>query len=83
VIRLQGDRRLRSCAQGQRAALRRRIYHIKFWGDDERGCATVLRMTTLGDRVKVERRSTAAGFSRALAPPDLRQGEGNRLEGGH
>jgi sulfate transport system ATP-binding protein len=31
-----------------------RFYDLKFWRDDDNGIATVVRTTTLGDRVKVE-----------------------------
>ena len=37
-----------------------RFYDLKFWRDDA-GCARVVRMTTLGDRVKVEAQIDGAG----------------------
>jgi len=38
-----------------------RHYDLKFWCEDDGGCATVVRMTRLGDRVKVEAAIDGAG----------------------
>ena len=46
---------------GTRATAVLRFYDLKFWRDDEAGIATVTRMTTLGDRVKVEAVIDGAG----------------------
>jgi sulfate transport system ATP-binding protein len=41
-------------AEGEPVAVVLRFYDLKFWREDEGGIATVVRTTTLGDRVKVE-----------------------------
>ena len=48
-------------AEGTPVAIVIRHYDLKFWRDDDGGCATVVRMTTLGDRVKVEAAIDGAG----------------------
>lgn len=45
---------------GARVSIVIRLYDLKFWRDD-RGHATVVRVTTLGDRVKVEAAINGAG----------------------
>ena len=45
---------------GTRVSIVIRLYDLKFWRDDQ-GHATVVRMTTLGDRVKVEAQIDGAG----------------------
>ena len=47
-------------ADGTRISIVIRLYDLKFWRDDQ-GHATVVRMTTLGDRVKVEAQIDGAG----------------------
>jgi len=47
-------------ADGTPVCLVVRFYDLKFWRDDQ-GCARVVRMTTLGDRVKVEAQIDGAG----------------------
>ena len=44
-----------------------RAYDLKFWRDND-GVATVQRMQTLGDRVKVEARVDGAGLLFAQFP---------------
>jgi sulfate/thiosulfate transport system ATP-binding protein len=44
---------VREFAEGTGVTIVIRLYDLKFWRDDD-GLATVVRMTTLGDRVKVE-----------------------------
>jgi sulfate transport system ATP-binding protein len=46
---------------GTRATAVLRLYDLKFWRDDAAGIATVARMTTLGDRIKVEAVIDGAG----------------------
>jgi sulfate transport system ATP-binding protein len=47
--------------EGTAVALVVRFYDLKFWREDAGGIATVVRTTTLGDRVKVEAAVDGAG----------------------
>jgi sulfate transport system ATP-binding protein len=49
-------------ADGTPVAVVVRFYDLKFWRDDDDGMATVMRTSTLGDRVKVEARIDGGGI---------------------